>query len=76
MPMRVEVYNSICENTVYFVRNILTWHCVGSSILQRNSVYYMACLPKSVDLPSVFKIDKVQDQPVCARQSVCTHTSN
>ncbi len=43
---------------------ILTQHCVRSFILQRNSIYYMAYLPMSVDLPT-FKIDKIQDQSVC-----------
>jgi hypothetical protein len=58
-------------------RNILTRHSIGSFILQRNPMYDVAYnMPTSVDLPSVFIIDSIQDQSVCAQQSVCTHTSN
>ena len=53
-----------CRNLAYLARNILTRHCVGYFILQRNTVYHVVCSPSvwilpgtsaiCRDLPSVF----------------------
>ena len=44
-------------------------------ILRRKSIYDVAYLPRSMDLPSVFKIDKIQDQSVSTTYlTVCLYS--
>jgi hypothetical protein len=62
----------VCRNSEDLARNILTRHCVGSFILQRNSVYHVAHLPST----KICHLEKIRKIQWTAGLHVCTHTSN
>ena len=64
MHVCVNTQSSMYRNLVHLWGNTGLNLMQDLSILHRNSICNVAYLPMSMDLPSVFKIDKIQDQSV------------